>query len=635
VSGAEAQNNAPAQIDILFDVRERTHYQYLNNIQAYFDTLNAGIADPALHRSVPNLKPDLYVLGSIVNNLGTVNLTNASAAIRVSGQILAKQVNISSGGDFTVSTDWYHAGQNPSTYDGLSTFVNGVEGGSSSPGTGKQNFLQDHASEKALDRLILATLNQSRFDTTKSAVIANGTVSIVASYVNLNGLIQSGLLEQSVTIAANFTPPNYTTSLISSAKSGIAGVTFGSVNGTQLPVRGRWDAAEQAIILDEMDFAGGRIEITGKVFSTGAGRLHVASGYANVNIRNNSNYKLIVNGIDASRERIGVIQITDTQNRPNGGLAHRVTYQQNGNSTDVTVSRADLIVPGDVTSGLTFNVVSTHTVNSLTSSYAPQQDLFFTYTEGQASIVQIIDTKYVKSFNLFFDFPAGSGSQYSFNEEPLSEAPILEGQDVTTVADLQALATLSDPDYVQWLAAGGWDTTEAYARFRHILDPEVELRSGDIVRDAIGRYHEYTDGTANLKIELSELFESSGAGLPQIKAAYSGQFATPGSAPSFTDNNRDLGQYLFNYKNKDVTFRQWTTGGGYMKKKTVWRETTTVEGRKKFWDVGLRADKPVEVKFLKNANATPAITIESVGAVHLGGDIRTANTGKVFDGASR
>ena len=76
VVGTESTNSDPAQIDILIDVRERAHYQYLTNIQAHFDTLNASISDPALHRSVPNLKPDLYVLGSIINDLGAVNLTN-------------------------------------------------------------------------------------------------------------------------------------------------------------------------------------------------------------------------------------------------------------------------------------------------------------------------------------------------------------------------------------------------------------------------------------------------------------------------------------------------------------------------------------------------------------------------------
>ena len=512
VVGTESTNSDPAQIDILIDVRERAHYQYLTNIQAHFDTLNASISNSALHRSVPNLKPDLYILGSIINDLGAVNLTNSSAAIRVSGQILASQVNIASGGDFTVSTDWYHAGANPRTYNGLSSFVAGVEGGSSAPGTTTQKYLQNTNSN---DVAALATLNASRFDTTRSAVIANGIVSIIATYVNLNGLIQSGQLEASVSIASTFNPPNYTTSLISSSKTGIAGVTFGSVNGTQLPVRGRWDNTEKAIILDEMDFAGGRIEITGKVFSTGAGRLHVASGYANVSIRNHSNYKLIVNGIDASRERIGVIQITDTQNRPNGGIAHRVTYEQNGNQTDVTVSKADLIVAGDPSSGLTFNVVSEYTVNSLTSSYTPQQNLFYTYTEGKSSIVQIIDTKYVKSFNIFFNFPAGAGSDYSYNEESLSEAPILEGEDVITQTDLIALGG-SQP--------GNWAETEVSARFRNVLDTQIELQSTNLVRNVTtGAYFEYTDSSANLKVLLADLFDSGN----NLKSEYSSQFATP------------------------------------------------------------------------------------------------------------
>ena len=79
-----------------------------------------------------------------------------------------------------------------------------------------------------------------------------------------------------------------------------------------IPVRAHFDAAQQAIVVDDLVPEGGRIILAGQILSTGGGIVRAAYGYANVDITNTSDYKLIVNRIDTTKNRVGKITIIDT-----------------------------------------------------------------------------------------------------------------------------------------------------------------------------------------------------------------------------------------------------------------------------------------------------------------------------------
>ena len=616
LTGTTSSSDPTASIDILIDARSRSHYTYIDDIEA-------GIRAIDPDNSLAQTAPDLYVLGSLVNDLGEVKLSNLDGAIRVSGQILAEKVTIQSGGDFTVTTDWYHTGQNPRTYDGISSVVDSVEpdhsGGQSDPGT---TVNQTYVGTSNLSALLADQSNKAD----QSAVIANGLVSIVATYVNVNGLIQSGVQSASITIEDTFVAPSRTTQLMTGAQTALPGITLGTVNGAALPVQGRWDAAQRAIVLEEMRFEGGRVEITGRVFSTGEGEIKVASGYADVSIVNSSDYDLIVEGIDADRDRQGVIQITDTLKSGPGGIATRTVYTKTAGGMQIEILDAELNVPGNASGGIKFVSRSTSTTAATSDSYSPVSGTMYTWTEGLSSIRQTVDTRYTKSFNVFFDFPAGSGTQFSENIENLSDAPLLESEGVIFLKDVaQTPSDLSQSSE----DLGGWsslpDNTDMYVRFKHISDPTVELTSSDIVKGPDGRYWEFVGSglAGTLKIELSTLFSGN-----DLVSTYSGEFTAAASGTSFSESDRDKGEYLHSFKNYEQDYRQWTTGGGYMKPKTVWRETTTIEGLKKYWDIAIRGDKSIDIGFITGA-ANPTIAICSVGDLVVAGDIATADTGNI------
>ena len=87
------------------------------------------------------------------------------------------------------------------------------------------------------------------------------------------------------------------------------GVNFGT---EAIPVKAYFDPAQQAIVVDDLKPEGGQVILAGQILSTGGGEIKVAYGYANVDITNTSNYKLIVNRVDTTKNRVGKITIIDT-----------------------------------------------------------------------------------------------------------------------------------------------------------------------------------------------------------------------------------------------------------------------------------------------------------------------------------
>ncbi len=614
---ADKDTDEEARIVISVTTQSRNTYTYIDELETKLRS--NGVIDSG--QNLPNLPPDLYVLGSIVNDLGNVTLSNSSAAVRVSGQILADSQNISSGGDFTVSTDWYHAGPNPrTTVDDISpSFIRGVEpnDGNSLIGARETAWVTNSLASSA--NFAGSTYNTYSAErdaaADQSMVYANGLVSIVATYVNVNGRIQSGVIEASMTVAATFEPPRMTTSIIGRENKGIPGITFGSINGTSIPLKGVWDAGQQAIVLDEMNFAGGRIEITGQVMSTGNGQLVVASGFASVKIRNESGYKLILNGIDTSKDRKGVIQITDTLNVSGTQAAFRSVFTK----TESGVTRENFVGTversGEVFQGITFTPI---VGDDSTDTYSPKSGTFYVWTEGQRSIDQLIVTRYIKTFNFIFNFDAGSGTELSREVTTLDARPLVESQGLDNLSDIKDL--------------GGWingvppDDAELFVRFSNVDNTAVELVNGDLVKGADGRYWRYV-AASSLQILVADLFDANN----DLKDEYnvdSGTFEAA-SGVSFTQSDHSKREFLHNFRNATETSRSWTEGGGYLKKKTQYNERTFVTGQKKYWDIGLRADKGISINFA-DAAETPFVRVESAGDIVIAGDIRTASHSEIW-----
>ncbi|RLE18266.1 MAG: hypothetical protein DRJ50_13195, partial [Actinobacteria bacterium] len=87
----------------------------------------------------------------------------------------------------------------------------------------------------------------------------------------------------------------------------------------------------------------------------------------------------------------------------------------------------------------------------------------------------------------------------------------------------------------------------------------------------------------------------------------------------FTDNKYDS-----DFKNfSEVRDKPRTSGGGWLREKTITTVITTTTGQKDFYTFSLKADYGIDIDFIEGAD-TPEINIESVGDIILNGNLNAA-----------
>jgi len=128
-------------------------------------------------------------------------------------------------------------------------------------------------------------------------IFAMGAIDINARYLNIDGTIQSGVDNITLNIAQDFAPSRSTNFTDALGKT-IKGLDYGPAGFAT--VDGFFDANSGTIVLDDIKPTAGIINLTGTIISTGNGALKVASGYASININNQSRYALAAGLIDAS-----------------------------------------------------------------------------------------------------------------------------------------------------------------------------------------------------------------------------------------------------------------------------------------------------------------------------------------------
>ncbi len=96
-----------------------------------------------------------------------------------------------------------------------------------------------------------------------SKVLAQGDIIITARFLNVNGLIQSGSDKIEFHVDNDFVAPTATTNFLdASGKQQLPGISYGAAG---VPVKGYWDAARQAFVIEEIKPEGGRIRIAGQI----------------------------------------------------------------------------------------------------------------------------------------------------------------------------------------------------------------------------------------------------------------------------------------------------------------------------------------------------------------------------------
>ena len=277
---------------------------------------------------------NIQVQGNIINNVGNVNIKSANNNIVVQGEtvqeavaITGKEVNLNAGGSVIQGyTDGIvHIGGSPQlTYKDL-----------------YDQLKQDHN-----------TVNQGYPTPDYGSVgsyIAGGAVYINATDINVNGVIQSGYANYYVDISGsdvenkiNSLQSNYNSSSGTISDHVItSGDTYKIINGGAV-----WDSGAGAykyqlnvyynpstnkIVVEDIDANGGQIYLTGRISSTGNGKIVCLDGLSNISVNNELNYVMQLGDLTVN-ETSGLVKITDTAGGFDHGAAVRVTTVTDGHT---------------------------------------------------------------------------------------------------------------------------------------------------------------------------------------------------------------------------------------------------------------------------------------------------------------
>ncbi|MCP5307913.1 leukotoxin LktA family filamentous adhesin [Cognatazoarcus halotolerans] len=279
------------------------------------------------------LAPDIVVRGTISNPRGLAKIESAAGSIRLEqdSAIRAKTVDVMTrNGDFvqSYSNTFSHVAGEPLT------------------------FVPGDPTIHTLDRIDGPNAQDGK------GIIANGSVLLAARYLNINGTVQSGIVEWGVqipataqvevpsgtgTVARSFADARSYYQGLSDAERAVPGAEYFAVSGastsglgattwgTREQVAVSYNAKENRLELAGVQVQGGYIEIFGQVFNTnrnpGAGRLRVLDGYGQITVDNQSGLAMVVNLLDAGRGAKGEINITDIVGiAPNGTPVVKTTH---------------------------------------------------------------------------------------------------------------------------------------------------------------------------------------------------------------------------------------------------------------------------------------------------------------------
>ncbi|MGA4635416.1 leukotoxin LktA family filamentous adhesin [Pseudomonas solani] len=328
--------------------------------------------------------PDIYIAGRIFNQRGLVTVKAEFGSIYANSDIRGKTLAISAGRDFVLNSadPFFHIGGDPATNnDGTKT---------TGPAAG-------------------------------SGVVAGNNVVISAQYLNINGLVQSGVPFWTATIDAS-TALDAIIAAGQAAYDAKKGPSFLQLKARNLrtgELGYGYDFATRSIVLDSVDVAGGYMELTGYIMSTGNGQLNVLDGYSQVQVKNTSNYQIGLNQIDLGSGTEGTLRINDVRRDGAGNeYVWSSIYTRDFNT-------ATGLYNVMLRQGYSNNVLTQANVrigDGRTATYTPVSGRSYVWLGGADRTATTTNVYYKDSF--WGAFKVGEGNLYSTSTKTSAERPI-------------------------------------------------------------------------------------------------------------------------------------------------------------------------------------------------------------------
>lgn len=551
--------------------------------------------------------PDVGIFGTVYNPFGKVTINNKHNNIYVAaevkdkngnitqqgGSLKAREIELSAGGSITqgYNDGIVNVGGNPHysvTSDGDDP-IKKIQQALVKVLDDKTALAKYRVAFKSKEKLaeFLRTYVDTSLTETKSLEIAakltdsgtkeragmyaSGAIYINAANVNINGTVQSGYDTYKVDVDENLlsTRANQPYTGVADFRtdawlvtSGETGAVYDSAQGKYVyNVKAWYNPITKEIITEDIDQSGGgRIHIMGAVASTGGGQLVALDGGAAVTINNLTDTKLAVGSINADKVH-GEITIIDTN-------------FTNGNKT--TVYTRDNVTQG-------------------TAKYNPKTGQMYIWTSGESS--QVITT-----------YKAEYDSKWFGLDKDSWEKQLDQVDKVQTNIEVKNAEQTTRGDVINNNSLNGNDISD---KFGNTASGDT---SNNIYQIAFERSAKRKQGTNAAGQLLYWTTDTNGNNVLTTNA----KTGDKTNDPYYLTNAN--GSYVYDTTKSDyVTTKKkklWGLWGSHVT--TTWKET---KGMLTSYEFGLKADNPIDIKFIGNENGG-SVGITSGGNVKLAGDIR-------------
>ena len=329
-------------------------------------------------------RADIIVSGDVYNKNGSIkitsqhnNITIAGASAQDSVSVLGASVALSAGGSIT------------------QTFTDGIVNIDHDP----QQFFN-----KYYDKL--KNNKENIYDITgpygvpydgmepTGSFIAGGVISINATDINVDGIVQSGygdyvlslVNDEDVEVAINKIKSNYkegdklTDDYVkgNDAYRIVKGSAYWDYDAKCYKYRigAYYNPASDTIILEDVNASGGQIYLTGRISSIGAGKLYCLDGTSNITIESNHAYNMKLGSL-ITNEVKGRVSITDTAG-----------YSVKSNNKEIPVARVTEYTNGMMetyyvsSGGTKYEYMAKYFDGAKGGQYQPKEGLRYTWTSG-------------------------------------------------------------------------------------------------------------------------------------------------------------------------------------------------------------------------------------------------------------
>lgn len=424
--------------------------------------------------------PDLRIAGNIDNVNGDVTIRNTRGDIDISSEyekdendrlIVRNTANVNGKNVYIEANGTLNQGY----IEGMVNVGGTPEDVLRAEATSAQNTARSNLDKTKDKDTYSATAATNVTGGSDNGRIAGNNIYIAALDININGVIQAGyetysavVNDADVATLKTELANNDTTALNARMKDASgryavnsAGAKYDSAKGYydyEVPVY--YDATAEKLVTEDLETGGGRVYLSGRIGSTGKGRIFAANGYSTIAFTNNTALPIEFGSI-INNNRSGKITIIDTAADTMTEYTPGQTHVMQNYAQQLKEHFADGMMYDTVeTTENNLDQLNPATSTFYTTTYQPTSGIRYNWTQGESTMTQQIYHRKEDGIGILFtDFLFGA---------------VLKGNARTQVENWEKETTPTTEESPSTLGTGGYFTTNG------LLDNNMYLKAESV-----------------------------------------------------------------------------------------------------------------------------------------------------------